>query len=387
MDNSIFDELKVRASYGITGNQNILSPAYGGNPLYLAANNVRDLNNTGVGYDNLPSIFVENIGNKTLRWEETAQGDIGVDFVIKKRLSGTIDLYKKTTSQLFDNKLTSGVVGSYSIPGNTDAKLVNTGVELLLRYDVFKGKDFKLNVFVNGSYNKNEYADLKYSEGEERVRIADDYANQNGHQLAEYFVVPYAGVNPVNGNLLFYDINNNLTENPVDEDRRMTGKSAVPVYQGGFGFDSSYKGFFLSTQFSFAAKLDRFDYDLLNYSRPDGIGSYAVSGDLIYAWTPTNTSSSVPSLTANNLDAGDNFSDRWLRDASYLRLKSLTLGYDVPSKYVQKTFISSFRIYSQLENYFTWTKWQGFDVDGLNSSNQGGFPSPKVISVGLDLQF
>ena len=109
---------------------------------------------------------------------------------------------------------------------------------------------------------------------------------------------------------------------------------------------------------------------------------------MLGAWTPTNTGSQYPSLSATNLAAGDDFSDRWLTEASYVRLKNVSLGYDVPKKSLEKTFLKGVRVYSQLENWITWSKWRGYDADaGLNSSNQGGYPSPKVISFGLDVQF
>jgi len=108
------------------------------------------------------------------------------------------------------------------------------------------------------------------------------------------------GVNPADGNLLFLDINNNLTETISDADRRKTNKSALPVYQGGFGFNASYKGFFVNTQFSFAKDVWRFDFDLTNLSDPTQLGTFPVTNDLLHAWTPTNTNTNVPSLTADS---------------------------------------------------------------------------------------
>lgn len=387
MENSAFDMLKLRASYGSTGNQNILAAAYGSNPLYLGASNVRELSSSQSGYEGTASTGIANIANAKLKWETTAQANIGIDFTIKKRFSGTLDVYRKITKDLFDVDPVSAVYGTYGINANTNAKLLNSGVELLLRYDVFSKGDFKMDVYANGSYNKNEFKDLLYPEGATNVGITDDIVNQNGQPLYTYFVVPYAGVNPENGNLLFLDINNNLTEDPTNDDRRITGKSAIPVYQGGFGLNASYKGFFVNSNFSFVQDVYRFDYDLLNISLNSNIGSFPVTSDLLNAWSPTNTGSNVPSLTAENLNSGNTFSDRFLRDASYVRLKNLSFGYNFPAKFLDNTLFSSIKIYSQMENYVTWTKWRGFDAESLNSSNQGGYPAPKVISVGLDIQF
>jgi TonB-linked SusC/RagA family outer membrane protein len=388
MKNSIFDQLKLRVSYGTTGNQNILASAYGSNVLYTAPNLVRDLNSSQSGYGGAASIGVSTIANPKLQWETTTQFDFGFDFQLKKRFTGTVDFYKKVTTDLFDTDYVSAVNGTNAINSNIDAKLLNTGVEVLLKYDIFKkASDLQMDVYVNGSYNKNEYADVLYTTpGQDFNVIGSDYIQQNGSQLLSYYVVPYVGVNPENGNLLFLDKEGNLTENPTDDDRRNTNQSAIPVWQGSFGLNASYKGFFVNSIFAFAADVAKFDYDLLNLSNPSQIGQFPVVGEMLHAWAPDNLNSNVPSLFATNFDAAEGFSDKYLIDASYIRMKSLSFGYEVPVKYLDKTVFKSVKIYSQLENYLTWSKWRGFDVDGLNTSNQGGYPTPKVVSFGIDIQ-
>jgi TonB-linked SusC/RagA family outer membrane protein len=386
MQNTWFDGLKLRATYGTTGNQNILSAAYGANPIYLASNNIRDLNATGNGYEGFSGIGVANIANTDLRWETTAQGDIGLDFSIKRRFSGSIDVYKKKTTDLFDTDNISAINGQYGINGNADYYMTNTGVEVSFKYDVFKKGDFKLDVFFNASYNKNAVEGLTYPEGDDVINFGN-VANQNGNPIFSYYVVPYVGVNPENGNLLFLDKDDNVTETVDDSDRRLTDKNSIPVYQGGFGLNASYKGFFLNSNFSWVTDIYRYDFDLLNSSSPTAIGSFNVVSELTQAWTIDNPNSPVPSLNATNLDAGDTYSDRFLRDASYVRLKNLIVGYEVPSKMLEKTFLTNVKVYTQLENYFTWSSWRGFDPEGLNASNQGGYPSPKVFSFGVDVQF
>lgn len=395
MENSGFDILKLRASYGTAGNQNIQAAAYGSNPLYLSSTLTRDLNSTQTGYTGLPSLGVAidangdpNLANTQLKWETTSQVNVGVDFTFKKRLSGTVDVYRKETKDLFDTNYISAVNSVYTLPANTQATLMNSGVEVLLRYDILTKGDFKMDVFVNGSYNKNEYKDLVYSPGENLIPLGN-VAQQNGKALYSYYVVPYVGVNPENGNLLFLDRNNNYTEAPTDADRRVTDKNSIPKYQGGFGLNFSYKGFFVNSSFSFVQDIYRFDFDLLNMSNPTAIGNFPVVSDLLNAWTPENPNSNVPSLNAPaaNYDAGDSYSDRFLKDASYIRLKNLVVGYDVPAKFLERSMFKNVKVYTQMENFFTWSKWKGYDVEGLNASNQGGYPAPKAISFGVDLQF
>ena len=386
MNNSGFEILKLRASYGTTGNQNIIAGAYGSNPLYLGNNLVRELNGTGTGYNGEQSaVFPTVIANTALQWETTSQFNVGLDFTYKKRLSGAIDLYRKSTADLFDTNYISAANGTYGILANTDARLVNTGVELQLNYDVFKKGDFRMDVFVNGSYNKNEWADLVYP-GNADLLFQGNVAQQNGRPLNAFFLVPYLGVNPENGNLLYRGADGLPTEDISDKDRRFIDENFIPSYQGGFGLNASYKGFFLNSNFSFVADIARFDFDLANMSTPTVIGAYPLVRDALDAWTVDNPTGSFPSLDATN-ESLDGRSDRYLRDASYIRLKNLVVGYDVPTKFLDKSFLSSVRMYTQLENYVTWSNWRGFDAEGLNASNQGGYPSPKVISFGIDVQF
>lgn len=385
MQNTWFDGLKARASYGTTGNQNILTAGYGANPIYLGSNLVRDLTATGAGYDGASSVyFVGQIANRDLRWETTTQLDIGVDFSIKRRLNGSVDFYRKVTSDLFDTDNVSAVNGTYGLAANTTGVIINKGIELTLRADVIKKGDFKLDVYFNGSYNKNERQDIVYAPGEDMV-FEGNVSQKNGEPLNAYFLVPYVGVNQENGNLLFLAADGSLTETPGDEDRRFLSRTYVPKYQGGFGVNANYSGFFVNTDFSFVAEVAKFDFDLANLSSTAIIGQYPGTTDFLGAWTPENHTD-YPSLTNTN-ENFDGISDRFLKDASYLRLKNVVIGYDVPKKFLDKTFLSSVKVYGQFENYLTWTKWRGFDPEHLNPSNQGGYPSPKVASFGIDIEF
>ncbi|WP_284651403.1 SusC/RagA family TonB-linked outer membrane protein [Flavobacterium terrisoli] len=391
MANSIFDALKLRASYGTSGNSFLNGP-----DIYSSDNIVRDLSSTQVGYANAASIGIFNIANPKAQWEETTQANVGIDFSINKRFSGSVDVYEKTTNKLYDAITTSYVTGIGGIAGNKGS-LSNRGVELLLKYDIFKKGDFKLEIWGNTAYNKGTYNDTNNNNLDEPDGNTIRYV---GGLINEYYVVPYIGVNnngyvdvdgnavAANGNLLFLDIDGNVTETISDADRRKSGKSALPKHQGSFGFNASYKGFFLNTQFSYSYGLYRFDFDLTNMSDPGAIGIFNVTNDLADAWDATNNpEGNYPSLNATNLAAGDTFSDRWLRDASYVRMKLLTFGYNVPAKFLDKTSISSLRLYTLMENYVTWTKWRGFDPESIGESNQGGYPAPKAITFGVDIQF
>lgn len=382
MENSGIDMLKLRVSYGTQGNQNVLAPAYGSNPLFTGAALVRQLNATGAGYnDVLGAYYTGSLANPFLQWEEITQSNIGLDFkVLNNRLEGNIDLYSKQTDKLYNSINTSAIVGQYSYSGN-NGKLRNSGIELMLKYNMFNTPDFKLSVFANGSYNKNEVIDII-----ENDQSGNNNVNYAGGPLSEFNLVPYVGVNQSNGNLLFLDKNNNITENPNQiEDRRLTGKSPLPKYQGGFGFNADYKGFFADAMFTWAKEMHKIDIQMLwSYSVPS-LGNENLSADLLNAWTVDNPSN-FPSLEASNLELS-NTSDRFLYDSSFLRFKSLSFGYNFSKSFLDRTFMSSLKLYVQAENILTFTKWRGFDPESLASSQNTGYPNPKTVSFGLSVQF
>ncbi len=382
MKDTTFSMLKLRASYGTQGNQNIIAVTAGSNALYAGSNLVRDLTATSTGYGNTGAYDVSQVANKNLQWEEQTQANIGLDFELNKtRLSGTVDVYNKQTNKLFNFINTSATAGvGSSIPGNSGG-INNRGIELSLRYKIIKdSKDFKLGVYANGSYNKNKITDIEKT-------ISGNRIYENGSMVGEFYEVPYMGINPADGNLLFLDINNNLTENPNDSDRRKTGKSDTPSLQGAFGFNADYKGFFIDTQFTWIADVYRYDTALYWLYNPTYVGDLNVSSDLLNAWTPTNTNTNIASLTAANYQSGVDYSDEFLKDASFIRLKNISIGYNFNKETLKGTFLKALKLYAQGENLHTWSKWRGWDPESTDETNLGKFPSPRTISVGVNVEF
>ncbi|PZR05999.1 MAG: SusC/RagA family TonB-linked outer membrane protein [Flavobacterium psychrophilum] len=380
MQGSPFDMLKLRGSYGTTGNQNI-----SGQSIFSAANASRTLYASGSGYSNLPSYLIGQLGNNDLKWETIEQANVGVDFEAwQHRLRGTFEVYQKTTKDLYQTIPISAVNGTYGILGNSGS-LRNSGIEALLAYDAIRNNDgLNLTLTFNGSYNRNQMIEIPNAEG---LTNNGNVVNHEGGPLNEYYLIKYAGVNPTNGQLLFYDKNGNLTENPDPEsDRRFTNRSAVPVYQGGFGFDISYKGFYATTQFNYVMDIDRFDFDLDGLQDPNSIGQFNMSTDLFNAWTPDNRITDIPALDLRN-KAMDSASDRYLKDASYLRLRYATIGYSFTPEMLAKTPFKGIKAFVQGENLVTWTKWRGWDAESNRAGDQAQYPTPRIVSVGLELQF
>jgi TonB-linked SusC/RagA family outer membrane protein len=385
-------DLKLRGSYGVTGNQNVIGRNADSSvsEIFLGSQIVRDLNASGTGYNNSPSFFVSSIANRELRWEETTQWNVGVDFgMFENRFTGTIDYYNRTTEGIYQTTPISAANGTYSISAN-DGTIRNQGIEFQGRYDILRDRKVKLSVFGNFAYNKDSYVDLGDvdDDNDGQFRPSDDFIRNEGGELLEYFLVPYAGVNPANGNLLFRDIDGNVTENITDEDRRSTSKSLFPTINGGFGFDLEYEGFFVNTLFNYVADIYRIDTNYEELMDIRNATFFPVSNDLFNAWTPENRSTDVPALAANNIDAGNTLSDRFLRDASFLRLRNITFGYNFQDKILEKTFIKSMTLRVIAENYLTFTKWKGLDpARSIGAEGLGFFPTPKILTFGLDVKF
>lgn len=382
MNGSFFNELKLRGSYGTTGNQRIIS--FAGQFAYFgAADLTRDLFNTGGQYGGVNGLTVGQIGNNDLKWETIVQANIGLDFALaNNRVRGSVDFYKRNTEDLFiatpiAPSLNGGVT---SISANV-GELENRGVDLELHYDLFKSnQDNGLNVTLNlvGNYNKQEILDLGPG-GDVPFGL------RVGGPIAEIYAAPYAGVNPANGNLLFLDIDGNLTEDITNSDQRATNKNIYPDFQGSFGLDADYKNFFFTTQFNYTIGVDRYDFDLQGFLDPTAIGQFRHSRDILRAWTQPGDITDIPSLNATNA-SDEGLSDRHLRESDYLRLRFIQFGYNVPRKALDKIGFTSLRAFVSGENLVTWSKWRGFDAEALGAA-QNGYPTPKTYSLGIEFGF
>ena len=361
MEDSAFGLLKLRASWGRTGNQSA-----GG------ANTVLDLFFTGGGYGGSNALFVGSVANPDFKWETTEQFNAGVDFEVWDRtLTGTLDVYRRNTTGLFVPLPTPSYFGVTSISANSDGNLVNKGIDLTLGYTPIQTEDLRLKLNFTGNYNISE----RYG--------ANQTGIEEGGKLGQYFNIPYAGVNPANGNLLFLDINGNVTENPdANADRRFTGKNSQPDAVGSFGFELDYKNFFLTTQFNYTIGVDRFDFDYDDAIDPTAIGQFRHSRDLLRAWTPTNRVTDIPALRATNLGVAG--SDRFLFNSDYVRLRFIQLGYNFTKDLLDKFNLSKLRIFFNGENLVTFTGWRGYDAEGFASTSRG-YPTPKTVSFGLEI--
>src|SRR5690606_36643255 len=262
--------------------------------------------------------------------------------------------------------------------------LENKGVELSLKYNVFRNNDWTIVVNANTSYNKNFIRDLPESYNGIVFSNASTSLIE-GASVNTFYVVKYAGVNPANGNALFYTADGGLTETIDDSDRVNTGKSTYPAWQGGFGTLVKYKGFEFSTQWSYFADLYRnnLDYAELEETNVIDDGSNRVASTAT-AWQNVGDITSVPRV-GNPYGAVDyiNSTDRYLEDASFLRLRNILFGYSFSKELLQDLPISGLRLYVQGENLLTFSSYRGWDAEaGFRTTDRGNYPTPKIYTFG-----
>lgn len=383
----LVNDLKLRGSYGITGNDRVQARYYSG------LNIPFDLFETGNGYNGSVGLYPSQIGNPNLKWETTTKANIGVDFVmLKNRFVGSLDFYKNTTDDIFIGRPNTGVSGGFTEIQDNVGSMENTGVETKLNYDLIKTDDMLFSVGLNASYNKNEVTSLPgastNANGETILDASERAVEAVGHSFNTYYAVRWAGVNPENGKNQYLDRDGNITETYSLSDRVFIGKSTLPKYQGGFNTSLTYKGFTFDALFSFATGVYRYNGALGVVEDPSLIGIANMSTSLLNAWKEPGDVTNIPSLNTGPIR--NLLTDRYIEDASYLRLKNITIGYDFAKNFLaNKTPFSTLRIYVQGENLLTWTKWQGFDPEfsPFDTSEFFSFPNSKIATLGIDIKF
>jgi TonB-linked SusC/RagA family outer membrane protein len=378
MDGSIFDRLKVRGSYGVSGNQRI-----SGNSYWSSPDLAFDFFGTGVGYNGEPNLFLSQLGNDTLIWETVAQANIGVDLAMfDNRLRASFDYYRKKTTDVFQNFPVSAITSVTSLRANTGS-IHNNGFDFDVSYDLVRTKDLKIVVSAVGNVNDNYLADLPAEIDPITGEVQIVGLGRNGGPINERFEIRYAGVNPANGNELFLDRNGNLTESPdTDLDRVWSGLNLAPEATGSFNLNVDYKGFFLQSQFQYVMGADFPDFDYSNYMDPNDIGVFNLSSDILRAWTPDNRITDVPTIAAGS-NVGTFSSNRFLVDRDFLRLRFLSVGYSFQKEALKKMGFNNLRLFLNGENLVTFTKFRGFDAASRLSGRE--YPTPRIYSIGLEI--
>ena len=322
-------------------------------------------------------------GNENLTWENTWTSNLAFHFGFWNRLNVDLELYnKKTTDMLMNVPLSYAQSNGYGYIWDNVGAMVNRGVELNVNATLLQVKDFMWSVNANVGYNHNKLVELYNGVTEYEL------ANTNtklvvGHSVGEFYINRYAGVNPANGDALWYDKDGNITNELRDEDKVLVGKNYHAPWQGGFGTNLGWKGLTFSAQFSWVADRWMINNDRYFDESNGRFATYNQSNRLLDRWKNPGDITDIPRHGVYT-----EFDSRLLEDASFLRLKNLMLGYSLPTDLLKKTgFIRGLRLYAQAQNLLTFTKFSGLDPEGTSNLYAAQYPMSRQFTFGLDLMF
>lgn len=365
---------QLAGSIGTSGNSSI--PAYdhlplvSGGPIY------------GLEGSELPGIAPFSKGNEDLTWEKLTTFNVSLKLGFWDRLNLTAEFYnKKTTDMLM--AVPVSMTGGYQYRWSNMGAMVNRGAELDVNVDVLRIRDFNWNVSVNASYNKNEITEL-YNGRDEYELSNTNLFLKVGHSYGEYYVNRFVGVNPANGDALWLDKNDNVTNKFNEEDKVLVDKSYIAPWQGGFGTTFSWKGLSVSALFSWVADRWMMNNDRYFDESNGAFTNQNQSKKLLYdRWKEPGDITSIPRHGVMS-----EFDSRLLEDASFLRLKNLGISYNFPKSVLKRTkIVDKLRLFAQGQNLFTFTKFQGMDPESSSNYYQAQYPMSRQFSFGLEIGF
>lgn len=387
-DISWIDLLKIKASYGSQGNDNI------GNYRYV--NTYSIVNSAGN-----PAAIPSTMGNKDITWETNGNFNAGVEFeLFGARLNGNVEYFlRKTTDMLFSFPLAPSF--GYSSYFANVGDMRNQGVELELTGTPIKTNDLTWEINLNLTHYKNKITYLPEERKTSSLEGARGYSSGDkfygeGLSLFTYRLPKYAGVSE-NGEALYYmdvpDANGNTTRTTTTNYANATyyncGTSLPDVY-GGFGTTLTYKGFDVSVDFNYqiGGQVYDSDYASLMSMPQSGSKGQGFHADLLKAWSPENTHSNIPRMQFGDQYAASS-SDRFLTSASYLSLQNVNVGYTLPSRLANRAGLEKVRIYFAGENLWLWSKRQGLDPrQSIDGNVTASYYAPmRTISGGVTLTF
>ena len=322
-------------------------------------------------------------GNEELTWESTWITNLGFHFGFWNRINADLELYyKRTSDMLMAVPLSYAQSNGYGYVWDNVGTMVNLGAELNVNATLVAYKDFSWSVNANAGYNHNRIVEL-YNGVTEYENSGTSTKLVVGHPLGEFYINRYAGVNPANGDALWYDKDGNITNELNDEDKVMIGKSYHAPWQGGFGTTLSWKGLSLSAQFSWVGDRWMINNDRYFDESNGRFMTYNQSDRLLKRWKQPGDITDIPRHGEYT-----EFDSRLLEDASFLRLKNVMLSYSLPSGLLKKTgFIRGLRVYAQGQNLLTFTNFSGLDPEGTANVYAAQYPMSRQFTFGLDLMF
>jgi len=375
-NNKIFDQLKLRGSYGVNGNAGIGN--YDAPALY----------GFGFNYNQLPGSAPTNVGDENLTWELNKPMNIGLDFsVLKNRVNVTVDYYIRKSENLLLSVPLSNTSGFGSATRNIGS-MENKGLELSLNIIPVQTKDFRWDLDFNFSNNKNKITSLP----NKADILSGNFIIRQGQSLNTFFLREWAGVDRSTGDPLWYTNDKRQASSNVypGASARILAGQALPKFFGSLTNALTYKGFNLSAQLYYNFGNQVFD-TWRGYYLGSGFGaSFNKVKRQLDAWKNPGDITDVPKYVYNgnkNFNAGSTYN---LNDGSFVRVRDIQFGYTLPKAYAEKLKIGNANFYVRGTNLFTWVKDKNLPFDpeqGTSSASNLNVFIPKTVTVGLSLAF
>ena len=374
-------DLQVKYSVGSTGNSEI--------------GNYRSLGlTTTTQYNGDAGLVIQQPSNKKLGWEKQIQSNVGLTARLFDRVNIDINYYNRKTKDMLMSTPLAYTTGFSSMMLNV-GQLTNNGVEVEVSYDAFRSRDAFVNVYANFAYNANKID--KLFNGQQSWDRPSYYLSYVVGKSINYYMAEFAGVDKNDGLAMWYTKGNHGNGKTVHEFNPETmtktysndllqdvGKSYYPNMNGGFGFTASWKGLSLNADFAFVLNKYMLNMDYqFSTNNTNAKQGFNQSRDMFKMWKKPGDITDIPSLATENV-----IDSRVLQNASFLRLKNLTLSYSLPQQWMQATrFFDSVRIYATARNLFTATKYKGGDPEKDGNIALGFYPSTRQYMLGVEVSF
>src|SRR5690606_28697978 len=373
------DDLKLSTSYGITGNQNGIN-SFASRKLWSGVN---------ASYQNVAGITPERLANEQLSWEKTNQFNIGVDAsLVNNQISFSLNYYSKYTKDGLLTKVLPSTTGFQSYTDNA-VEISNKGFELSVNSQNIKSPSFSWATSFNIARNINNIEKL---ENPMNFGSRDLILFKQGNPMYSFWLYNQLYVDPQTGNALYDDINE---DGKITTDDRQILGSIWPDFFGGLTNTFTFKGFDVNTFFSFS-----YGNEIYNHNKFFGEGGGARdAARVIFAsnldrWQQPGDITDVPKSDGVNVNNYLDGGGRWLEDGSYVRFKTLSIGYNFNKSKFSKLPFNKLRIYAQANNLLLWTKYSGLDPESAanSSANQQGIdlgtpPQPRSFQLGVNITF
>ncbi|MFC6859885.1 SusC/RagA family TonB-linked outer membrane protein [Zunongwangia atlantica] len=376
------DDLVIRANVGTSGNSDIGNY----NSYALVGTNQ---------YQGQTGWYLASPGNPALQWESQRSASVGVEVSLIDRVRLGVEYYDRLTEDMLIDVPYPFTSGFSEVTENTGS-LKNYGFDVSLEVDVLRGNDFKVTPYVAFNYNQNKVTEL--FQGRDYWIIPNTGVSWVVGEPVSYFYPVFAGVNPENGDAQWYLPNENPDEivynredpNAVTNQfntaalQQNTGIDRYPPLNGGFGLNADYKGFYFQTHFAFSVGKNLINNDRYFFENPNQFPGFNQTTRVLDYWQEPGDQTLFPRADVQFTQ----FDSRLIEDASFLRMKTLTIGYNLPSSLLDNTgFMKGAKVYLTGRNLLTWTDYLGPDPEVDSNIGLGTNPNTKQFTFGIDLQF